>query len=201
VCAAVPPYARAACEQLVVDGKDPAQVLLQVVSAITGVSADEILDGVSKLDPDQTLAAVRAYLQGHLAGWRSLTTFDSKAFWDAHGDRLPRNLLYTAFRSTISRPERNLPVSNLPLYLILTQAGGDQPYNDMQVLLKNHTLGGPVARTEVVLPVAEGNHWQWEFRPGQLDRALIADEMLDRVPQLALVTSYAQLLFETGYVE
>jgi hypothetical protein len=201
VCTAVPDHARATCQRLAASSEQPAQVLLGFVSAVLGVPAEQIVDGVSSVDPTLTIAAVREYLRGHLAGWRSLTTFDSSDFWAAHGAQLPRNILYTAFRTTISRPDRNLPLSNAPLHVILNQAGGAEPYNDMQVLLRTHTLGGPVADTEVILPVAEGNHWQWEFLPGQLDSALISSEMLERVPQLALVVSYGQLLFEAGLVE
>jgi hypothetical protein len=201
ICAAVPAYARATCERIAATTEEPAELLARLVSTVLAVPAERIFDGISPADPIRAVAAVREYLRGHLAGWRSLTTFDSSDFWDAHGGQLPRNILYTAFRSTISRPERNLPPSNAPLYVILAAAGGAEPYNDMQVLLRNQTLGGPVAASEVILPVAEGNHWQWEFLPGQLDPALISAEMLERVPQLALTVSYGQLLFETGLVE
>jgi pimeloyl-ACP methyl ester carboxylesterase len=200
ICAAVPAFARAACEEIKAQSPVPADVILGLVGDLLSVPADRIVDGIEGADPARTIELVREYVRSHLAGWRSLTTFDSKAFWAQHGATLPKDLLYFAFRSAISDTEKNLPLSNAPLYFLLAQAGGADPYNDMQVRLSNQALGGPVAGTEVVLPAAEGNHWQWEFTKGQLDSALIPDDMIERVPQLAYIVSYTQVLFEAGYL-
>ena len=46
------------------------------------------------------------------------------------------------------------------------------------------------------LPVAEGNHWQWELATGAVGEAVMPAHMTDRIPHRELMLSYAQLLFE-----
>jgi hypothetical protein len=70
----------------------------------------------------------------------------------------------------------------------------------MQVRLSNHALGGRLADHEVVMPAAEGNHWQWVMTAGQVPELLMPADMIDRVPQTALAVAYAQTLFEIGLV-
>jgi hypothetical protein len=148
--------------------------------------------------PTTALRALADRLREHLAGWRSLTTGGSRTFWDERGDELPTAPLYTTFRSVITDARANLPFSNAALYATLAVAGGTDPYNDMQVRLSNHALAGPLVDREVVMPAAEGNHWQWVMTTDQVPDLLMPADMVERVPQTALAVAYVQTLFEVG---
>jgi hypothetical protein len=139
-------------------------------------------------------------LAGHLAGVRSLTTIEANEFWSTRAAQLPRGALYTSFRTVISDSKRNLPISNRLFFSMLERAGGNNPYNDMQVRLPNQSYGGPIADREVALAVAEGNHWQWELDTRDVDPKVMPADMSQRTPQTSMPTAYFQALFELGLI-
>jgi pimeloyl-ACP methyl ester carboxylesterase len=198
-CTSLPPVGRAVCERAAVAAVPPVETLLDLAVGIGAVATDDRA-GLASAAPIVALRALADALREQLAGWRSLTTYGSRDFWSARGDQLPTTPLYTSFRSVITDQRANLPLSNLALYAALAVAGGADPYNDMQVRLSNHALGGRLADHEVVMPAAEGNHWQWVMTAGQVPELLMPADMIDRVPQTALAVAYAQTLFEIGLV-
>jgi hypothetical protein len=140
-------------------------------------------------------------------GMVSLTTAYARKFWDGDAANIPKNApdaLFYTFRSGISRTDADPNVGNLPqaqvsLYNIIFDRGGATPWNDMQVRVVNHTLGGPVAPREVVSRVAEGNHWQWQLRPDEgLPR--MEPEMASRTPRASIFHAYFRALAEIGLV-
>jgi len=193
VCTQLPAYAGPTCAWAKAQSPRPAELLVSRIASDLGITSAEM----AAVDPNATLEIVREFLRGHIAGVRSLGTAEAEAFWKNRGAALPRGIVYTSFRSAISDTEKNLPPSNAVFYHLLTHAGGDAPYNDMQVLLAKQSLGGPLADREVMLPVAEGNHWQWEYTEGQMD-ALMPAHMTERARQRELLVAYAQSLFEAG---
>jgi hypothetical protein len=197
VCALLLGPGRAACERATLAVLPPVDTLLDVAVGASAIAAHE-RDALALATPATALRDLAARLREHLAGWRSLTTDGSRTFWATRGAELPTAPLYTTFRSVITDTRANLPISNAALYAALAIAGGDDPYNDMQVRLSNHALAGPLAESEVVMPAAEGNHWQWVMTSGQVPGLLMPADMVERVPQTALAVAYVQSLFEAG---
>jgi hypothetical protein len=165
----------------------PVTELLEDVLETLGLSMEE-LDPVSA---GEFIAHVRG-------GLESLTTRGTAAFWAEHGDALPADILYTSFRSVITDEHANLPPSSVATYAIVAAAAPDSPFNDMQVRLARHALGGPMADVEVLSHVAEGNHWQWALGPNDLHELLIPPDMLTHVPREALWLAHVQTLYELG---
>jgi len=139
-------------------------------------------------------------LRRRIAGLRSIGTAETARFWREHGAQLPTSTLYLSFRSFISDPARDLPMSNAWSYVLLKNVDPWQPANDMQVRLVNHALGGPLASVEVVGPAAEGNHWQWELTSDDLSEQLEPVGMAERMPHEAPLLAYYQTLHEIGLV-
>jgi pimeloyl-ACP methyl ester carboxylesterase len=138
------------------------------------------------------------FLLKRVDGVRSLSTYEAVNFWSEAAEALPEDVLYLSFRSIVSDPERNLPASNALFYEAIRRAGGRRPQNDMQVRLVNQRLGGPLSRVEVVGPVAEGNHWQWEMNPDDLPEYVMPDAMFEGIPRSELLLAYYQTLNEAG---
>jgi hypothetical protein len=197
VCALLLGPGRAACERAVLATLPPIDALLAVAVSTAAVTPAE-RDALAVAAPTTALRTLADRLRQHVAGWRSLTTGGSRTFWDERGDELPSATLYTTFRSVITDVRANLPISNGALYATLAVAGGTDPYNDMQVRLSNHALAGPLVDREVVMPAAEGNHWQWVMTAGQVPELLMPPDMVERIPQPALAVAYVQALFEVG---
>ena len=194
-CDKLPDYARPTCEWAAEQSPKPARVIMEEIARSMGIPVDS-LDGW--LDPNDRTTTLRDFLKEHVPGVRSLTTVAAAEFWATRAHQLPRTALYTSFRSAITDPDRNLPASNALFYGLLNRAGGDAPYNDMQVLLTKQSLGGPIADLETILPVAEGNHWQWQYTAGQMDERLMPADMTARIPQLAWMVGYAETLHDLG---
>ncbi len=159
--------------------------------------------GAPEKDPEGVAGAKsgRDYADRRLAGLRSLSTYESQNFWRTQGHALPRDILYSSFRSIITDESQNLPSSDQLFYRSLFLAGGVAPWNDMQVRLIDQHLGGPVKEREIVWPVAEGNHWQWELEPHQIPELLIPAEMLEGIPRVELLLAHIQTLAELGALE
>jgi len=138
------------------------------------------------------------FLLKRVDGVRSLSTYEAVNFWSEAADTLPGDVLYLSFRSIVSDPDRNLPASNALFYQAIRRAGGRRPQNDMQVRLVNQRLGGPLSRVEVVGPVAEGNHWQWQMNPDELPEYVMPDAMFEGIPRSELLLAYYQTLNEAG---
>jgi hypothetical protein len=197
VCALLLGRGRTACERATLATLPPIDALLDAAVGTAALTPAE-RDALAGAAPTAALRALADRLRQHLAGWRSLTTGGSRAFWDERGHELPTATLYTTFRSVITDVRANLPISNGALYATLAVAGGADPYNDMQVRLSNHALAGPLVDREVVMPAAEGNHWQWVMTAGQVPELLMPADMVERIPQTALAVAYVQALFEVG---
>lgn len=139
-----------------------------------------------------------AFFAQRVHGLRSLSTYAAAEFWGDAAAALPEGVLALTFRSIITRPKQNLPDSNCPLFLLGRRASLERPDNDMQVRLVNQYLGGAFAETEVIEPVAEGNHWQWELNPGDVPGFIMPDEMLEGIPRAALFQAHFAALDEVG---
>jgi hypothetical protein len=119
------------------------------------------------------------------------TPASAARFWAEHGDQLPRDVLYVTLRGISLYPEINVPASNRLFFRHLRGVGGMvEPYNDMQARLTAQVLGGPVAQTEVLAKVLEGNHYQWGLARGDLP-----SWVMPRAPHLL---GYYQALHEIG---
>jgi pimeloyl-ACP methyl ester carboxylesterase len=169
--------------------------------------------------PVDDLAAIQAFIQAedgveeaadwisffgrHADGIYSLSTKAADAFWQSaeRGGKLPVDVLYLSFTSIITDEDENLPLSNKLFFDLLERAGGKKPYNDMQVRLDNQRLRAPASAVTVSLPVAEGNHWQWELAPGAVPEATMPREMADRIPHRELMVALYQALHEIGVVQ
>jgi hypothetical protein len=57
-----------------------------------------------------------------------------------------------------------------------------------------------VAASEVLSPVAEGNHWQWVLADGAVPQQLMAPHMTQRMPHRELLLSYFQALLDSGVI-
>jgi hypothetical protein len=164
-----------------------------------GVPVDDLqafLDAEHEIARSQDLTD---FLQKHLPGVRSLTTDAAEAFWRDHEGELPRDVLYTSFRGAIDDPSRDLPRSNEIFFQILKRSSA-RSANDMQVRLENQSMRGELAEHEVLMPVAEANHWQWEINPRAVSESMMPAEMAERAPQRELFVAYFQALREVGLV-
>ncbi len=160
---------------------------------IAGEDIDRFLNAEDALAPAPDLAS---FFGGHVPGVASLTTEGSAQFWADSGSALPTSMLYVTFAAVISDPDRNLPASNALFWHLLRRAGGSNSFNDMQVRLPNQRLGGPLRAVEVQLPVAEGNHWQWELSTKDVPAAVMPPEMVERIPHVELMVAWLQTLTE-----
>jgi pimeloyl-ACP methyl ester carboxylesterase len=137
------------------------------------------------------------FLKARIEGFRSLTTHATREFWARYGAALPRTASYFSFRSVVSSDD-NLPASNGLFFQFLKSVDVRRPENDMQVRLVNQSLGGPLSDVEIVGPVAEGNHWQWQLGPDDLPDAVMPRAMASRMPRTALFRAYFETLNEAG---
>jgi cysteine-rich repeat protein len=131
-------------------------------------------------------------------GLKSLTTEAADTFWRERENELPKNTLYTSFRCAITDPHSNLPDTNKGFFVLLKNQQADHMGNDMQVRLFNQSLKGAIADREVMLPAAEGNHWQWELNPGAVAENVMPEEMVTRTPQPELFLAYFETLHDIG---
>jgi hypothetical protein len=200
-CSTVPLLFRGACAALARRSPIPGEGVLRVLAGAMGLPLDTLEEFIRREDGVSAAPTVGAFFRRHAAGIRSLTTGDAARFWDERAGALPQNILYLSFRSVVSRRTQNLPLSNALFFDLLRLSSRKSPHNDMQVRLANQSLGGPVAPLEVVSPVAEGNHWQWELGPGDLPETAMPRAMMDRIPRAALLAGYYGALAELGLLE
>ena len=92
---------------------------LQLISAFMK-NAFETLGGPIVVSP------IKDFIDRHEEGLVSLTTAACDDFWRQHGDALPKDTLYLSLRTAITRPS-NLPLSNLPFYLLIRRKRPDRP--------------------------------------------------------------------------
>jgi pimeloyl-ACP methyl ester carboxylesterase len=151
--------------------------------------------GVAVQIPEGTTAA--RYFLARVRGLESLTTTWAADFWRQQGAHLPRWATWLVFRSDIT-DSRDLPLSNWFFYQWLKRVDPAYPENDMQVRLANQRLGPPLEDLQILGPVAEGNHWQWELVPDDVPEAAMPKEMLARMPQAALFLALFETLNELG---
>ncbi len=144
------------------------------------------------------LGASAGEADGAVTGLRSLSTYTSREFWRTKASELPAEVLFFSFSSIITDEARNLPASNRLFYRSVFLAGGRQPWNDMQVRLVDQRLAGPLSGREVVWPVAEGNHFQWELEPHQMPAIAMPAEMFEGIPRVELLLAHVQALAEIG---
>ena len=163
-----------------------------------GIPVEQIHAFIAAEDDVAPAPNLRAFLQQHGPGVRSLTTNYAAEFWRGDAQRLPKGVLYYSFRAVISDEAENLPFSNALFHALLERAGETVPYNDMQVRLENQSLGDPLTDSEIVAPVAEGNHWQWQLATGIVPEAVMPARMTDRIPHRELLVAYFQTLAEAG---
>jgi hypothetical protein len=176
----------------------PSDFLLGTIAFAMGIPLAELERFIAEEDGIAAAPDLTSFFRSHLPGIRSLTIEGGSGFYRDRAGELPRHVLYLSFRSVISDRNRNLPPSNALFYDLLRRAGDTEPHNDMQVLLTNQSLGGPIADLEIRSAVAEGNHWQWELVTGAVPENVMPAEMTDRIPQRALLVGYYQALAEVG---
>ena len=200
-CRSLPEFARPTCEWAANLSPKPAEKIIDLAAKGMGVPFETFDQWLAAEEGVAASSTLREFLRNHLPGVESITTAAADRLWRRHGHDLPTSVLYTSFRSVVSNSKKNLPSSNILFYHLLRRAGKENPHNDMQVRLSNQSMGGPVREREVVMPVAEGNHWQWELATGALQPSLMPPEMTERIPHRELMASYAQLLFELGLLD
>jgi hypothetical protein len=200
-CRTWPEVARPLCEWAAVQSTQPTEFLLNTIAFAMAIPVDALERFIEAEDGIVASPTLADFLRNHLPGIRSLSTGEAERFWSEDAPRLPTNVLYTSFRAVITDRWRNLPLSNALFYDLLRRAGDTNPHNDMQVLLSGQTLGGPVADREVILPVAEGNHWQWELNDGAVPENVMPARMSRGVPRDALMVAYFQTLAELSLME
>lgn len=140
--------------------------------------------------------ALRETLLARVNGLESLTTYAAAQFWAMHGARLPSHVLFVSFRSFV-RHSFDLPRSNEFFHAWLETVDRSHPENDMQVRLSRESLGGEAADREVVLPAADGNHWQWAMNPGDIPVGIMPATMARRYPQTAAFLAIYEALHES----
>lgn len=200
-CTSLPEFALPLCEVALSASPRPDEWVLELIAMSMGVPLDSLQAFIEAEDGVSNAPDLRSFFERHLPGVASLSTTETQRFWDERGADLPRTTLYYSFRSAISDTDANLPSSNALFHSLLERAGGDRPYNDMQVRIDNQSLGGAVADLEVVSPVAEGNHWQWELPTGAVPESTMPAEMTDRIPHRELLVGHYQALLELGAAE
>lgn len=201
-CEDLLPLSRLTCEAIAKNSPEPGPILMNVLAMSMGIPVEQLQAWIlAESEINSAPSNLTDFFDAHAPGVASLTTKEASAFWTDYGTSLPTDILYTSFRSVISDTSANLPLSNKLFHSLLERAGGDIPYNDMQVRLENQSLGGPVGGVEIVMPVAEGNHWQWELATGAVNEATMPADMTDRIPHRALLTAYVQALYEVGLLD
>jgi len=163
-----------------------------------GLDREDIEAFVHAEDAVQDAPTIKAFFARHRKGVRSLTTTQAEEFWTARGAELPHHVLYQSMRSVISDTQANLPLSNVLFHALLERVDARNPFNDMQVRLKNQHLGREVGTTEVVSLLFEGNHWQWAVADGAVSESVMPRAMSARIPRRALLTAVYQTLWEVG---
>jgi hypothetical protein len=189
-CGELWPGVRELCETVGHTNLSPVAGFLQTMLERMGAHFDD-LEG-STLD---------VWLARHVAGLRSLTTAAAQTFWTEHGASLPGDAVYLTFRSVIVDETQELPQSNWLSYQVIARSSPAAPWNDMQVRLVNHPLGGDVAATEIVMPVANGNHWQWALTSTDVPERLMPSRMFAGVPREAMVAAQYEALAEVGLMD
>ncbi len=197
-CESVAEFARPACEWADDRSPVPNDLLMETIAFAMGIPVESLADFIAAEDSIAAAPTVKDFFAAHTPGVQSLSTPVAAEFWRERADALPRDTLYYSFRSVISDPVENLPLSNKLFFALLERAGESEPYNDMQVRLENQELGGRVADIEVVGPVAEGNHWQWELATGAVPEAVMPAEMTEKIPHREFMVAYFQTLAEAG---
>ena len=186
------------CESAFSVSPVPADWILELVAGGMGVPLASLQSFIEAEDGVSAAPDLRRFFERHLPGIASLSTAEAAEFWDKRAGERPRTTLYYSFRSVISDTDANLPASNQLFHSLLERAGGDRPFNDMQVRLDNQKLGGPIADLEIIGPLAEGNHWQWELATGAVPEETMPAEMTDRIPHRELLVGYYQAVIELG---
>lgn len=197
-CDWVDDVARPMCLWAAEQSVTPSEGVITLIAASMGVPVENLGAFIAAEDGVAAAPDLSAFLRAHLPGLLSLTTTAADEFWRDQAPALPRDTLYLSFRSVVSDRDENLPISNALGFDLLRNAGGTNPWNDMQVRLVNQHMGGAVRDLEVVEPVAEGNHWQWELATGAVPEAVMPADMTERIPHEALLVSHYQALAEVG---
>ncbi len=197
-CESVAEFARPACEWADQRSPLPNDLLMETIAFAMGLPVEALAEFIAAEDSIAAAPTVQAFFGAHTPGVQSLSTEVAARFWRERADALPNDTLYYSFRSVISDPTENLPLSNRLFFSLLERAGESVPYNDMQVRLENQRLGGAIADMEVVGPVAEGNHWQWELATGAVPESVMPAEMTSKIPHREFMVAYFQTLTEAG---
>ena len=198
ICTSFPEFARPTCEWAANLSPRPADFLLDKLALALGVPIHDLETFIQQEDGIDAAPTKRAFFKRHLKGIKSLTTAVSQKFWEDRSSELPKNTLYMSFRTAITRELANLPPSNALFHALLERAGDSIPYNDMQVLVQNQSLGGDIADLEVTSPIFEGNHWQWVLYDGAVPDTIMARDMTERTPHRSLLVAYYQTLNDVG---
>jgi hypothetical protein len=180
---------------------NPTNWLLNEVPRSMGVPVDQPEQFVQTEDGVAGATDLTEYFKRHAPGVKSMATDSAKQFWTQKASTLPQDTLYVSFRSAITDIDNNLPAVSSNMFHLLKTAVAQEPTNDMQVRLANQSLGGSIATSEIMLPVAEGNHWQWAINAGALPEAVMPRAMVDRIPQRELMLSYYQTLRDIDLTE
>ncbi len=197
-CEALPDFATPLCETAAAASPRPDEWVLELMALGMGVPLGTLQAFIEAEDGVSAAPDLRSFFERHLPGIASLSTAKAAEFWSERASQLPRNTLYYSFRSVITDTSANLPSSNILFHALLERAGESRPYNDMQVRLDNQSLGDPISGSEVLSPVAEGNHWQWELATGAVPESTMPADMTDRIPHRALLVGYYQAIVELG---
>lgn len=198
-CESLPEFATPLCEIAAQESPRPDDWVLELMALSMGVPLASLEAFIEAEDGVSNAPDLRSFFERHLPGIASLSTAEANAFWSQRASELPQHALYYSFRTAISDASANLPSSNRLFHALLERAGERRPYNDMQVRLDNQILGGPVADLEVMSPVAEGNHWQWELATGAVPESTMPADMTERIPHRELLVGYYQTLVELGF--
>jgi pimeloyl-ACP methyl ester carboxylesterase len=142
-------------------------------------------------------SSVSEFLRARLRGLESLTTWSAAGFWTRYGAQLPRTPTYLLFRTEVAE-RQDLPTSNALFYEWLVSVDKRYPENDMQVRLANQSLPPPLDALQIPAPVAEGNHWQWALRPGDVPTSAMPERMAARMAQVPLFLAIFETLNEVG---
>jgi len=199
-CAAWPLVFRPTCEWAAASGVVPSDGVMRAIAWAMGIPVQDLQRFIAAEDEVAPSPNLRAFLVNHRPGVDSLTTAGAVAFWKQHGAKLPTTALYVSFRSVISDAARNLPTSNALFAKLLDRVSPFRPWNDMQVRLVNQSLGGPIAKVEVVGRVAEGNHWQWQLAEGAVPPAVMDPDMVRRTPDVDMLLAHYLALQDAGLV-
>jgi pimeloyl-ACP methyl ester carboxylesterase len=197
ICEAFPSFAVSTCKKLVSAAPSPSEFILDLVARAMSVPVDDLkkfLDAEHEIAMSQNIGD---FFQKHVPGVHSLTTTAADEFWKDREPDLPTDVLYTSFRGVITDPKANLPGSNEIFFWLLRRYDGGEG-NDMQVRLVNQSMRGGLVHREVLLPAAEGNHWQWEINPGAVSESTMSSEMTKRTPQAELFLAYFEALHDVG---